>query len=74
MDLIKMYSDLIITPLEKEVKKLRVKVYSKKISFTRKADKEYLNKLENLLFEYYEKFSIFVDEEIDFCNKTNKNT
>lgn len=35
MDLIKMYSDLIITPLEKEVKKLRVKVYSKKISFTR---------------------------------------
>lgn len=69
MELIKLYSELIITPLEKEVQKTREKVYNKKFSFTRKKDKEYLEKMEKLLLNYYEKFSIFVEAEMKFNNE-----
>ncbi len=69
MELIKLYSDLIIMPLEKEVRKIREKVYNKSFSFTRKKDKEYLDKMEKLLLDYYEKFSIFIEAEIKFNNE-----
>lgn len=69
MELIKLYSDLIIMPLEKEVRKIREKVYNKSFSFTRKKDKEYLEKMEKLLLDYYEKFSIFIEAEIKFNNE-----
>lgn len=72
MKLIKMYSDAIITPLEKEVKKLRIKVYSKKFSFTRRTDKECLAKMENMLRKYYKKLAILADEEIKFNNEIEK--
>ncbi len=74
MELTKMYSNLIIAPLEKEVKNLRYKVYSKKFSFTRKTDKKHLDKMEKLLYDYYTKFAIFVDKELELNDKKDENT
>lgn len=73
-----MYSDIIITPLQKEVEKLRIKVFKKKFSFTRKKDQRYLAQMEKLLLHYYKKYAILVEEEANFENKvkndSNKNT
>lgn len=66
MNLLKKYSELIVIPLQEEVKKARLNIYEDKYQFNRKVDIEYLDKMENLLFEYYKKFEIYIDEELEY--------
>ena len=63
MEVVKMYLDLIIKPLENEVKKQRLKVKKTRFSFTNKIEKEYLDKIEKLLNVYYKKFEIILSNE-----------
>jgi len=70
MSLLKMYSELIIIPLQEEVKRARLKVYNNKYCSDRKMDIEYLEKMENLLFEYYKKFETFMDEETKYIENS----
>ena len=64
MEALELYFNYIIIPLEKEIKTQRLIVKKKKYSLTRNIEKEYLIKLEELLNYYYEKFSIFVKDEL----------
>lgn len=64
MEAINMYLNFIIKPLENEVKKQRLKVQKTRFSLNNKIEKEYLDKIEKLLNDYYKKFTIFIDEEL----------
>lgn len=66
MELIKMYSENILSPLEHEINVVRSKLYKNKFSLTKRSDKHYLEKLENLLFKYYQNLEILMDKEIKF--------
>lgn len=73
MKLIKMYSNLIITPLEKEVHRLRIKVYKNKIPWDKNHHKKYLEKTENLLFTYYKKLELFIIDDLKMSKSTKNN-
>ena len=66
MNLIELYLNTIIIPLEKIVDAERKKIQKKRISLTRKRDKEYLLKLENLLLIYYQKYAKFIENELNY--------
>lgn len=72
MEAMEMYANLIIEPLEKEVKALRMKIDKKKFSFTKKQDKEHLEKMEKLLFSYQQKFATLIKQEITFEEEFKK--
>lgn len=59
MDIINIYFELVIIPLQNEIKTVRRKIYSKKFSFTRKKDMKYLEELEHELEYYFKKLSKF---------------
>ncbi len=63
MEALELYSKLIIEPLEREIKNLKIKINSKKISFTRDIEKKHLKKLEKLLFFYYDKLALLINKE-----------
>ncbi len=65
MNLIELYSSLIIIPLENEIKKIK----KKKGLFLANSKSIYLNQLENLLQEYYKKFFIIMKQDFDFHEK-----
>ena len=65
MEVLELYSKLIIEPLEREIKNLKIKINNKKISFTRDIEKKYLKKLEKLLFFYYGKLSLLINKEFE---------
>ncbi len=65
MNLIELYSSLIIIPLENEIKKIK----KKKGLFLANSKTIYLNQLENLLQEYYKKFFIIMKQDFDFHEK-----
>lgn len=71
MNLIKMYCDFVIKPIEEEVKMLRSKVYSKNFFdwISRDLYKLYLQKNEKLLFDSYQKLGEMIDEELAFHGK-----
>ena len=60
-----MYFNLIIIPLEKEIKK-RKRNINKRFSLTKQIEKTYLEKLETLLNHYYQEFTILVKEYYDY--------
>lgn len=64
MEVVKLYFETIIKPLEKEIKKQQLKVKKSRFLFTRKIEKEYLNKLEKLLNYYYNEFKIVINDEL----------
>ena len=66
-----MYFNLIIVPLEKEIKFLKRKINKKRFSLTKQIEKTYLEKLETLLSHYYQEFTILVTNELNF-NETLK--
>ena len=55
MEIKKYYYNLIIMPLELEIKAIKKKL-NKKINFTREIDKEYLSKLQTMLHYYYQRY------------------
>ena len=69
MELIKLYSDSILKPLEQEVKSLQIKVHKNKFLHTNEKEKEYLKKFDNLLFDYYEHLGALIDKEIKSNSK-----
>ena len=71
MKQIKLYSEIIITPLEQKIKELEKKIHSKKYYASKKTDEKYLEHLEIILLEYYEKYAKFIEEEMNY-NKNNK--
>ena len=62
MDLNSKYSELIIRPLEQEIKKSRNNFFMNKYTINKNKDKEHIDKLEKLLFEYYKKFETFIEK------------
>lgn len=73
MEEVTMYFELIIKPLEKEIKTLRTKVNKKRFSITKKIELKQLEKLELLLFNYYKKLGNFIDKDLNYNNKFNSN-
>lgn len=65
MEVLELYSKLIIEPLEREIKNLKIKINNKKISFTRDIEKKHLKKLEKLLFFYYGKLALLINKEFE---------
>lgn len=49
METIEIYQRVIIEPLEQEIKKVKVKINEKKFFISKEIERDYLNKLENLL-------------------------
>lgn len=72
MEIIEMYSNLIIKPLEQEVEKLRFAVYEKKFSLTKNQDRKLLERTEEVLSNAYEGFQLLVDDELIFSRKLVK--
>ncbi len=72
MDLMQMYVEVIIKPLEKNVEELRQRVYHKKISLTRRKDRMRLTEMENLLFACYRRFGQFMDQEMSFYHEMDQ--
>lgn len=64
MKLIKAYANYILTPLETEVKRLQTKMYKNKTFSNKEIAKDYWEKFDDLLFNYYKKFETLVDEKI----------
>lgn len=62
MDLDLKYCELIIRPLEQEIKKLRNDFYMNKFIINKNKDKEHIDELEKMLFEYYKKFETFIEK------------
>ncbi|MBQ8471949.1 MAG: hypothetical protein IJ501_00430 [Bacilli bacterium] len=71
MEAINMYFNLIIIPLEKEIKK-RKRNINKRFSLTKQIEKTYLEKLEILLNHYYQEFTILVTNELTFNENFQK--
>lgn len=65
MESIELYLNLIIKPLEREIEKTQLKIKKQKF-LPNKSDIEYLKKVKKLLFYYYEKFTIFINQELAF--------
>ena len=72
MEIIEMYSNLIIRPLEEKIDKLRKKIYTTKFSIFKRKQKQHLEKLENLLSDYYENFAILIEKETIFNEEIKK--
>lgn len=62
MNLIKKYSEIIIKPLEYEIYELRKEFYMKRGFINKDSNKEYIDMMEKVLFEYYKKFELFIDK------------
>lgn len=73
MNYLDLYCKNVIKPIEDEVKRLRVKVYSKNIFdlLVRPLYKEYLEKNETFLFKCYEKLGTWIQDEADFQKELN---
>ncbi|MFA7119914.1 MAG: hypothetical protein WC277_00370 [Bacilli bacterium] len=71
MDIISMYCDFVIKPIEEHVKELRAKVYSRNFFdwLSRNLYKEYLDKTEKLLFEKHQRLGEIIKEEEYFNNE-----
>lgn len=65
MEIIYLYFKLVIEPLENEIKIVKRRLNNKKISLTRDIDIKYLEKLEKLLFTYYDKLKIITSVKMD---------
>ena len=72
METIEIYQRVIIEPLEQEIKKVKVKINEKKFFISKEIEKDYLNKLENLLAFYLEKFAILIKNELEFNESLEK--
>lgn len=64
MNLVKKYSEIIIKPLEYEIYELRKEFYTKKSFINKDNNKEYIDMMEKILFEYYKKFELFIDKQL----------
>jgi len=62
MDLSAKYSELIIRPLEQEIKNLRNNFFMNRFIINKKKDKVQIDKLEKILLEYYKKFETFIEK------------
>jgi len=65
MEAVKLYFELIIIPLKKEIRKIQIRT-NKKISLTRENDNEYLKKLEKLLLKHYKKMESLLENEFEY--------
>ena len=72
VETIEIYQRVIIEPLEQEIKKVKVKINEKKFFISKEIEKDYLNKLENLLAFYLEKFAILIKNELEFNESLKK--
>jgi len=64
IELLDIYLEYIIKPIKIEIKKTKIKINQKRYFLTRKVDQEYLNSLEKLLVEYYQKLKILINQEL----------
>ena len=64
IELLDIYLECIIKPIKIEIKKTKIKVNQKRYFLTRKVDQEYLNSLEKLLVEYYQKLKVLINQEL----------
>lgn len=62
MEILKLYWEYIIEPIEKEIKNTKYRISKKRYFLTRQTDLEYLQKLENLLNEYYQKLNVLMQK------------
>jgi hypothetical protein len=71
IDIVSIYCNMVINPIEDNVKELRAKVYSKNFFdwLNRRLYKEYLEKTEKMLFDRYKRLEVIIQEEIDFNNE-----
>lgn len=59
MDVVNMYFEFVIIPLQEEIKKVRRKIYSKSFSMSKHKDIKYLEELEKELEYYFKKLNKF---------------
>ena len=64
IELLDIYLEYIIKPIKIEIKKTKIRVNQKRYFLTRKVDQEYLNSLEKLLVEYYQKLKVLINQEL----------
>ena len=74
IDIVKLYCDYCIKPIEEARNEMRAKVYSKKFSdfLLRPTYKKYLEKYDQMLFENYTKLGEILTEEYYFIKNLKR--